>query len=386
MAGTIRITRVFGFEINVHWSWFFILFLVTATFATGVLEEFYPGWTALQRWIVGALVALLFFISILLHELSHSVVARRYGIPVESITLFVFGGVSNLGKEPETAREEFWMAIVGPLTSIAISAILAIAYFVLEPLDEGAATVSANLALINLGIGIFNLVPGFPLDGGRLLRSAFWARSRNLLDATRLASRIGEVAAYVIMGIGVFFFLFLDFVTGVWFFLLGNFLKGASEESYAQLFTDTVLKGTPVSALAVQTYDVVSPEVTLAELLEDHVLAGRGRSFPVVAGEELLGLVTLADLNQTPRDDWPTTTVYRAMTPFSKLKTVDPKDDLAKVMALMASGDLNQIPLVEGKLLRGLIYRARVLHYIQEQQELAARARPRSSGGHEHYT
>ena len=391
MPGTIRVGRIFGFEINVHWSWVFILVLVTATFATGVLEEFHPGWTASQRWIVGAFVALLFFTSILLHEMSHSVVARRYGIPVSSITLFVFGGVSNLGKEPETARQEFWVAIVGPLTSIVIAAVLGIGYVVLEPLHEGAAAVASNLAFINLAIGIFNLVPGFPLDGGRVLRSAFWARSRNLLDATRLASRIGQGAAYVIMGIGVIFFLFLDFVTGIWFFLIGNFLKGASEASYAQLFTDTVLKGIPASAVATQTYDAVSPELTLAELAEEHVLGGQGRCFPVMAGEELLGLVTLTDLRKTPRDDWRTTTVYRAMTPFAKLKTVGFKDDLTKVMALMAGGDLNQIPLVDGKLLRGLIHRADVLRYIQVRQELAGggtepiTAMAPGGGGHEHH-
>ena len=380
MAGTIRIGRIFGFEISVHWSWFFILFLVTATFATGVLDEFHPGWTASQRWIVGAFVAMLFFTSILLHEMSHSVVARRYGIPVSSITLFVFGGVSNLGKEPDTARQEFWVAIVGPLTSIVIAAVLGIGYFLLEPLHEGAAAVSSNLAFINLVIGVFNLVPGFPLDGGRVLRSAFWARSRNLLDATRLASRIGQGTAYVIMGVGVIFFLFLDFVTGIWFFLIGNFLKGASEASYAQLFTETVLKGIPASAVATADYEAVSPELTLAELAEEHVLGGQGRCFAVMAGEELLGLVTLTDLRKTPRDDWRTTTVYRAMTPFTNLKTVGAKDDLTKVLELMASGDVNQIPLVEGRLLRGLIHRADVLRYIQVRQEIGTSAERATDG------
>ena len=383
MTGTIRVGRLFGFEINVHWSWFFIFFLVTASFATSVLEEFYPELAETQRWVVAGFISLLFFCSILLHEMSHSIVARRYGIPVPSITLFVFGGVSSLGKEPDNARQEFWIAIVGPLTSFLIAIVLGIAYFPLHQLDHGAAAISSNLAFINLAIGVFNLIPGFPLDGGRILRSVFWVRKHNLLDATQLASTVGQGVAYVIMAVGVFFFLFHDVVSGIWFFLIGNFLKGASEASYAQLFTDTVLKGIRVSAVAKQDYVAVSPELTLDELAEKHVLAGEGRCFLITAGEELLGLITITDLRQTPRDDWRTTTVYRAMTPFSQLKTVTPKDDLTKVMALMAGGDLNQIPVVDGKLVRGLIHRGDVLRYIQVRQEIGSSGVAESHRPHE---
>ena len=331
MTGTFRIGRIFGFEINVHWSWFFIFFLVTASFATSVLEDSYPELTETQRWVVAGFISVLFFCSILLHEMSHSVVARRYGIPVPSITLFLFGGVSTLGKEPDNARQEFWIAIVGPLTSILIAIVLGIAYFPLHELDHGAAAISSSLAFINLAIGIFNLVPGFPLDGGRVLRSLFWARKRDILDATRLASRVSQVVAYLIMGAGVVLFLFHDLISGIWLFLIGNFLKGASEASYAQLFTDTVLKGIPVSAVTKQDYIAISPEVTLDELAEEHVLAGHGRCFLITAGEELLGLITITDLRRTPRDVWRTTTVYRAMTPFAQLKTVGSKDDLTDV-------------------------------------------------------
>lgn len=369
MDGTIRIARVFGFEINVHWSWFFIFFLVTATFATGVLEEFFPEWTDSRRWVVGGFIALVFFLSILLHEMSHSVVARRYGIPVDSITLFIFGGVSNLGKEPDNARQEFWIAIVGPLTSFLIAAILGAGYFLLQDVDDGVAGVSGNLALINLAIGVFNLVPGFPLDGGRVLRSVFWAQKRNILDATKLASMIGQLVAYLIMGIGVVIFLTTDFVTGIWFFLIGNFLRNASAASYQQLFLDRVIKGIPASAVAKLDYVPVSPELTLSGLVEEHVLGGKGRAYPVMAGEELLGLVTLTDVNKVPRERWPATTVYRAMTPFSQLKTAEAKDELIKVLQDMTVADVNQIPLVEGKLLRGLIHRADVLRYIQMRQE-----------------
>jgi Zn-dependent protease len=375
VVGTFRVARIFGFDISVHWSWFFIFFLVTWTFATGILEEFYGEWTDTRRWVVAAAIALIFFVSILLHEMSHSVLARRYGIPVSSITLFVFGGVSNLGKEPETPRQEFLIAVVGPLTSFAVAIFFGAAYVVLNSLDDGLGAISANLAVINFSIGLFNLVPGFPLDGGRVLRSVFWAQKRNILDATRMASNVGQIVAYGIMALGVAAFFFLGSpITGVWLFLIGTFLRTASAASYEQLFMDRVLRGIPASSVASQEYDKVSPELTLQQLAEDHVLAGHGRCFPVVAGQELLGLMTLTDLREVPREDWPRTTVYKAMTPFAKLRTVTMRDDLPKVLSLMAAGDINQVPLVDGRILLGLIHRADVLRYIQMRQEIGTGA------------
>jgi Zn-dependent protease/CBS domain-containing protein len=370
VEGTIRIGRVFGFEINVHWSWLFIFFLVTWSFATGVLEEFYPDWTGSRRWVVGAGIAIIFFVSILLHEMSHSVMARRFGIPVSSITLFVFGGVSNLVKEPANARQEFWVAIVGPLTSFTLAVLFGAGYLALNSLDEGAGGVCLNLAVINLAIGIFNLVPGFPLDGGRVLRSLFWARNRNLLTATRWASTAGTLVAYIIMGLGVASFFFLSVIMGIWFFLIGNFLRNASAASYQALFTETVLRGVPATAVARQDYVAVPPDLTLAELVESQLLGGMGRCFPVMAGEELLGLITLTDLKDVPRDAWQTTTVYRAMTPFSKLRTVSIQDDLPRVLAEMAAGDVNQVPLMDGRLLRGMVHRSDVIRYIQTREEI----------------
>ena len=369
MAGTFRIGRLLGFEINVHWSWIFIFVLVTWTFAAGILKDAYPEWTDGLRWTLAFLVATIFFISILLHEMSHSLLARRYGIPVSSITLFVFGGVSNLTKEPDTARQEFWIAIVGPLTSLGIGVLFIILFLGLDPIDHGASDIAANLAMINIAIGIFNLVPGFPLDGGRVLRSIFWSRKRNILGATRIASNVGVVVAYIIMGIGVFTFFF-NAVTGVWFLLIGNFLRVASSESYHQVFLDRALKGVPASAVARQDYVSVSPDLSLAQLVEDNVLAGHGRCFPVIVGSELIGLITLSDLKAHPRDEWSTTSVYRAMTPWEKLRTVSLRDDLPEVLAQLAAGDVNQVPLIEGRELLGIIHRSDVLRYIQAREEI----------------
>jgi Zn-dependent protease/CBS domain-containing protein len=370
LSGTFHLGKLFGINISVHWTWFFIFFLVTWTFATGVLEEFYSDWTDGRRWTVAAAISLIFFFSILLHEISHSIVARRYGIPISGITLFVFGGVSTMTREPENSKQEFWIAIVGPFTSFGMAILFTIGYFVLSPIEDGAAAVSGNLAAINLAIGVFNLIPGFPLDGGRVLRSAFWAKRRSLVEATRSASNIGMFVAYGIMAVGVICFFLLSPITGVWLFLIGMFLRAAAVESYEQVFLDVVLRGVPASAVAKQDYVTVSPDLMLSDLVEDYVLAGDGRCFPVVVEGELLGLVTLHDVRRVPRDDWKTTTVYRAMTPLSELHSVTMRDDLPKVLAEMAAGDFNQVPLLEGKTLLGLIHRADVIRYIQVRQEM----------------
>ena len=372
MPGTFRIARIFGIDISLHWSWAFIFALVTWTFAEGILDTTFPEWGSAQRWIVGAVVALVFFSSILLHELSHSVVARRFGIPVSSITLFVFGGVSNLRKEPESARQEFLIAVVGPLTSFGMAAVYGIGYLVLHGIETGVADVSANLAFINAAIGVFNLIPGFPLDGGRVLRSVFWARDRNILDATRLASRIGEYVAYTFMGIGFLMFFFVDVISGIWLFLIGNFLRGASAASYEQVFVDSALRGVPATVVVRHDYVAISPDQTIDDLVQHYFLAGHGRCLPVMAGDELLGIVTLSDVRKVPRDDWKTATAHRCMTPAAVLKTVGPGDDLAKVLALMATNGLNQIPVMERRLLLGLIERSDIISYIQIRQAIGA--------------
>ncbi len=375
MPGNIRIGRIFGIDIQIHWTWLLIFVLITWTFAVGVLKQFYPDWSDAQRWVAGGAISIVFFVSILLHELSHSLVARRYDLPVSSITLFVFGGVSNLSKEPETATQEFRIAIVGPLMSFALAILFAVGYVALTPIEEGAGGVSANLAFINLALGIFNLVPGFPLDGGRVLRSILWRRTGDRLEATRLASRVGEWVAYGMMGLGVVTFFLVDLVSGIWFFLIGNFLNTAARASYSDLLVETTLKGIPVTVVARNDFIGLSPEVTLATLAEEYILAGKGRVFPVLAGEELLGLITISDLRKHPREEWPTTTVFRAMTPFTQLRTVSKNDDLTVALAKLATGDIHQVPLVDGKLIVGMLDRSDLLRYMHTQSELHGHAR-----------
>ncbi|HEX5367897.1 MAG TPA: site-2 protease family protein [Dehalococcoidia bacterium] len=376
MSNNIRLGRILGIDIEIHWTWLLIFVLVSWTFAVGVLKQFYPDWTTAQRWVAGGAISIVFFVSILLHELSHSLVARRYSLPVTSITLFVFGGVSNLSKEPENATQEFRIAIVGPLMSFALAILFAIGYVAFTPIEDGIGGVCENLAFINLALGVFNLVPGFPLDGGRVLRSFLWRRTGDRLEATRLASKVGEWVAYGLMGLGVVTFFLVDLVTGIWFYLIGNFLNSAARSSYSQLLVETTLKGVPVTTVARTNFVGLSPDTSLATLAEDYILAGKGRVFPVLAGEELLGLITISDLRHVPREDWPATTVYRAMTPLTKLRSVGKRDDLADALSKLATDDIHQVPLLDGKLLVGMVDRSDLLRYMQTQSELHAHARP----------
>lgn len=371
MQGSFKLGKIAGIEIGVHWSWLFIFVLITWSFAGGILEEFFPEWSDTRRWAVGIIVAAIFFASILLHELSHSLVAKARGIPVKGITLFVFGGVSNLGREAQSAGEEFQIAIVGPLTSLAVGALFAVLWAALRGPAPEEAAIAGYLAFINGVIAAFNMLPGFPLDGGRVFRSIVWVRKRNLLKATRTASRMGEYVAYALMAAGAIQFLFGNVVGGVWMVLIGVFLRGASTASYEQMVLQTALQGVTAAELARTDYVPVPPDMPVAHLVNELMLAGRGRCYPVMAGEELLGLITLRDVRRLERERWPTTAVFHAMTPFERLRTVSPGEDATTLLQMMGEADLNQLPVIEGRLLLGIVSRGDILRLIQVRREVA---------------
>jgi Zn-dependent protease len=376
MNSSIKLARIFGIDIGVHWSWIFIFFLVTWTFATGVLDHYYPQWTDGQRWTAGAVVSIVFFLSVLAHELSHAVVSNALKLPVRSISLFVFGGVANLSKEPEKASDEFKIAIVGPATSLALGALFAAGWAIVRPFNEGIAGISANLSLINVSLAIFNMLPGFPLDGGRVFRSIVWGRNKDRLKATRQASKVGEWIAYGVMGIGVLETL-VQGLGGLWLIFIGLFLRNAATASYEQLVIETTLSGIRVRDVMRSEFETVPPDTTLEELVQEGVLRRNARSFAVIGGGDFAGLITLTDIRRVARDDWPSTSVYRAMTPATRLHTVRASDSLASVLQLMAEHDVNQLPVVEGRALFGMLDRGDVMRFIQVRRDLGdAGARP----------
>jgi Zn-dependent protease/predicted transcriptional regulator len=380
MPGSFRLLRLIGFDIFIHWSWLIIFVLVTWSLATGYLPSVYPAWSAGQRWLVGAVTSVLFFASVLAHELSHSVVARRRGLPVGSITLFVFGGVSMLGGEPRTARDEFAIAIVGPLTSIALAAVFAGIWGAGRALGSAPVAAAAGyLAYVNLALGIFNLLPGFPLDGGRVLRSAIWGARGSMLTATRIAANAGRAVAAILVALGVLSLFVTGGFGGVWFILIGWFLWNAAESSYQQLLQQNTLQGLHVADLIEPAPPRVSPEITLRQLVDQYLLKLHQRAFFVGpdAGE-VLGLITLSDLRRVPEEQWETVTVYRAMTPRERLIVVTPETEATEALQLMAEHNVNQLPVVAGAgvgaELRGVVTRAALLRAIRFRDELHARS------------
>jgi Zn-dependent protease len=314
-------------------------------------------------------IAAIFFMSILAHELSHSLVARSRGIPVRDITLFVFGGVSNLGREAQSAGEEFAIAIVGPLTSIVIGGLFGIAWLALRPVSHAESNIAGYLAIINVAIGLFNLLPGYPLDGGRVLRAIMWARKHDMLAATRIAARTGVLVAYALMALGALQFFFNP-IGGIWMFMIGLFLRNASSGSYEQLVVQQTIGSLTAGDLAQTDFDRIDPETTVARLVNDHMLRGRGRAYPVMAGDELLGLVTLTDVQHLDREVWDATSVYRAMTPREKLHTVARSEPAMNVLQMMADADINQVPVMEGRVLVGMIGRADIVRFIHDRRAL----------------
>ena len=372
-GGSYRLLRVFGIDILVHWSWFGIFALLTWWLATGFFHDEYGDWTPEERWASAVAAALIFFVSILLHELAHSLVAKREGLPVTSITLFIFGGVSALGGEPSTPGQEFRVAIVGPLVSFVLAAMFgaaAIAGHFSGVGREPPSAIALYLAIINFAVGVFNMMPGYPLDGGRVLRAALWARGRNLLAATRRASLAGTFLAFILIALGVVSILAGNFIGGAWFIVIGWFLRNVSEASYQQLLFRSILEGTMVGEMVKRDFNAAPPDTSLDTLVQEFMLAFGLRCVPIVAGQELLGLLTMQDLRRVPREEWATTSVFKAMTPRQKLYTVDVREDVTEAMQIMARENVHQLPVMEAGLFIGFITRADVLRLMQLRSEL----------------
>ncbi|MGD0115284.1 MAG: site-2 protease family protein [Dehalococcoidia bacterium] len=376
MPSSIKFGKIFGVEIGVHWSWIPIFIIFTALFADGTLAHFFPNWSEAALWTAGAITSAIFFASLLAHELAHSFVARSKGLEVKGITLFFIGGVSNLGGEPASPGDEFQISIVGPLTSLVMGGVFAIGWVILSPISPGIAGVSAQLAVINATLAVFNMVPGFPLDGGRVFRSILWQRTHSLHTATRIAAMAGEGVGYLLIAAGIVFFLFGNVLNGVYFFVIGLFLRGIAAGSYQQMLTDESLTGLKAGDAAARNCEPVPPGLSLENVVDDYVLLRNVRCFPVESQDHLLGLVTLEDIRHIPRDQWPVTPVEKAMVSFDRLHAVSPDDDLRNVLRLMAEQDVNQVPVVEDGRLVGLIARSDILRLIQTRRELA------QNGGH----
>jgi Zn-dependent protease/CBS domain-containing protein len=373
--GVFKIATIRGIDVKVSWTWVLVLLLLTFDLAVGWFPVQMPGESTATYWVLGLISSVFLFASVLLHELSHSFVARARGHNVHDITLFILGGVSNIEGEPKTARDEFLIAVVGPLASFVLAAI----FYGLEQLmsppvrrvGASAAAIFDYLAMMNGLLGLFNLIPGFPLDGGRVLRSIIWGITRNFQSATRWAGLIGELVAYGFIFFGLYQSFFLGQFGGLWLSFIGWFLLNAAQQSVASVVMRETFRGITVGQVMEPVTQAAAPYMTLAHLLTQFILPNNLRAVPVVEDGRLVGIVTLGDIKDVPQDQWGTVTVGQMMTGSDKLRVVGPSDGLDKAMELLGAGDFDQLPVVDGSgRLVGMLTRARVLRALQIREEL----------------
>lgn len=359
--------RIFGIPLYLHVSWFIIFLLITLSLATQ-FKSMHPAWTAEQHWALGIVTSILFFASVVFHELSHSVVAKLYKIPVQSITLFVFGGLSRIARDPSNAKQEFNVAIAGPLSSI----FLAGCFWLVWHYSTGNEMVHAAaywLWQINLMLAVFNLVPGFPLDGGRVLRGIAWGVTGDFTRATRIAANAGKFFAYLMIFIGIWRALNGNWIDGLWLAFIGWFLLSAAQESYAHVAVRNMLVG--VRAEDIMTRDVATAprEMSVQEYIHEVLRTGH-RCHVAVAGETPVGLVTLAAARAVPRSEWDNTSIQAIMLPIEKIHAASPDEPALKILQRMQTQDINQMPVVSENHIVGMISRDSILRLLQTRLQL----------------
>jgi len=377
LKGGLPIGKAFGISLRLHYSWFFIFALITWALSASYFPATYPNWSLSMKIGAGLLTSILFFGSVLFHELCHSLVALREGIQIQSITLFFLGGVSQMTGEPKTARDEFRMAAAGPFSSLVLGGIFLGIYYALrstttEAVQFGTA-VAYYLGFINILLGAFNLVPGFPLDGGRVFRSLVWWRTRNLQGATKIASNIGRAVGFLFIFGGIWLVFSGNFFNGIWLAIIGWFLESAAVGSYRQLLLQDMLKGHTAGEVMSQDCMVVPPDITVERLVNENILSSGRRCFPVVSDGRAEGLMTLQNVRSVPREAWSTTPVREAMTPLSKAKSVSPNEDLNSVLQILTQNDINQVPVIWESKVVGIVARDNIINFINARAELSRR-------------
>ena len=370
MAGSIRLFKIAGIDIEINVSWIIVLVLLTWSLATGWFSALYPGWSTATYWLVSLISALLLFVSVLLHELAHSLVARRRGLSVHSITLFIFGGVSNIEQEPTSPGIEFQMAFVGPIVSLLIACIAYLLSLPLRGVNSPITAILTYLAVTNVLLGIFNLIPGFPLDGGRVLRSIIWKVTGSLQKATRAAAIIGQVIAFLFILWGIWQFFGGNVLNGFWIGFIGWFLLVSAQSANSQVMLQSVFRGVTVGEVMNRAPIMVPADISLQKLVDDYFLRYGIRSALVTQDDQLVGLITLSDIRHVPREQWGQVPVSRVMIPLNRLHVVSPQQSLNDVLPLMVSRDVNQLPVMQDGRVVGVLSRDAIMRYLEIKRSL----------------
>jgi Zn-dependent protease/predicted transcriptional regulator len=370
MRSHIKLGRIGGIEIGLHYSWFIIAILIALSLAAH-FHQVQPGWGNTVVWAASIITSVLFFVTLLLHELAHSLVAKSHGLRVRAITLFALGGVSQIETEASDAKTEFWIAIVGPLTSFAIGLVLlGLAWLMgwragqAEAIGPVAA-VLLWLGYINIALGAFNMIPGFPLDGGRVLRAIVWWVVKKADRATRIAAQVGQVVAFLFILYGLYrFFVGANF-GGLWLAFIGWFLLDAARSSYMQVGLMAGLRGQRVGDIMESDCTRVEGYLSLRDFVEKYVLHSATRCFVVMQNDRVAGIVTATDARRVSRENWDQTSVQSIMRPLSTLRTVSPDMPAMKALELMGRENLNQLAVVVDGQLKGIFSRSQVLRFMQ---------------------
>lgn len=370
MAGSFRVFRIAGIDIYIHISWIIILVFLTFDLAVGWFPASYPGYSSTTYFLLGFISALLLFVSVLLHELAHSIVARSRGLPVHNIVLFIFGGVSNIEQEPQTPGTEFYMAFVGPLTSLVIGALCYGIALLIPGKNSPFEAILSYLAITNIILGIFNLLPGFPLDGGRVLRSIIWRATGSFQRATSVATFVGQAFAYLIILWGILLFFGGNGFSGLIIIFTGWFLLSSAQAARTQSTLDSAFAGVTVGQVMNTTPMTVPANISLQRLVDEYFLPQGLRSALVVQGELLGGLITLSDIRHVPREQWGQTPVGLAMIPSERLHTVTPQQNLRDALPLMTGQDVNQLPVVQDGKLVGVLTRDAIIRSLEVRRSL----------------
>lgn len=374
MESSFTVARIRGIPIGVHYTWLIAFFIITLSLASGFFPSGYPGWSREAYWIVGAIAALLLFISVLLHELCHSFVAQARGLAVNSITLFIFGGVSNIARESEDPQDEFLIAVVGPLSSLILAGLFWLAHRAV-PGNAGPLNALLDyLTTVNFMLAIFNILPGFPLDGGRVLRAILWGSTGSVVKGTTIASVVGQILAFGFIGLGLWtIFVQGDLFSGIWIGFIGWFLNSAAEATRRQVQMQEGFRGVRVADVMTPDPPVVSPALPVRELVNAYILQRGLRALPVAQDGRIVGLVTLTDVKHLPESEWDNNSVGAIMT-RPPLKTIEPTESVTAALETIVNQDVNQLVVVDddGTLL-GILSRSDVMRFLQMRSELGVR-------------
>src|SRR5713101_1930145 len=367
----LKIGRVLGIPIYIHSTWLFIFALITYSLAVRFTQE-HPQWTTTQHWTVGVLTSLLFFGSVIFHELSHSAVAKHYRIPVISITLFIFGGVARIGREPSRAIEEFNIAIAGPLASGFLAAVF-FGLTLLFPYSQMMGALATWLWETNLALAVFNLLPGFPLDGGRIFRAAVWGINKDFSKATRIAGASGKVVAYAMILFGAWGAFNGHVTQGLWIAFIGWFLLTAAQESVAQVTIRENLSGLRAADVMSHEIPTVPRDISLEEYSAEVLRTGR-RCHLVLTEDRLVGMINVHSLNSVPRSEWPHMSVQAVMIHRDKILWASPEEPLLPLLERLLASDVNQMPVVSGSEngthIIGMVTRDSILRVVQTRAEV----------------